>query len=233
MTVAFRVDPTPAKEWLAGLFANQLPFATSLALNETAKDAQNAIRAGLKERFTIRRAWVEQGITIPRFSDKMDRPMSVTIQVDPERSFLAKFEGGGVKYGSEAQPIAIPAPAIRPAFVDLPPLALYPKNLGLVARKDVTGIKPPRAHITKRGVLEIQGKRRTFVLTTDMFGVNVPGVYQRTGPGKHDFQLLWAYKPQIPIPAKLDFVETAQATVDAKWGPRFNAAFDRAVRTAK
>lgn len=233
MTVAFRVDPSPAKEFLAGLFRNQIPFATSLALNQTAKDAQDAIKTRLRNVFTIRRAWVAQGITIPKFSDKNDSPMSVTIQLDPERSFLAKFEGGGTKYGTDEQPIAIPSTAIRPAFVDLPPLALYPKNLGLVARQDVAGKTAVRGKITKRGVLEIQGKRRTFVLTTDMFGVNVPGVYQRTGPGKHDFQLLWAYKPQIPIPQELSFVETAKETVDAQWGPRFNAAFDRAVKTAK
>ena len=231
--IAFRVDPKPASDWLAGLFANQIPFATSLALNQTAKDAQDAIRTKVRKTFTIRREWVVQGITIPKFSDKNDRPMSVTIQVDPERSFLAKFEAGGVKYGSDEQPIAIPSRAIRPNFVNLAPLALYPKNLGLVARHDVTGMKPVKGKITKRGVLELQGKKRTFVLTTDMFGVQVPGVYQRTGPGKHDFRLLWAYKPQIPIPQELGFVETAQQTINAQWGPRFNAAFDRAVRTAK
>lgn len=233
MTVAFRVDPTPASAFLADLFANQIPFATSLALNQTAKDAQNAIRARMRQQFTIRRAWVAQGVTIPRFSDKNDTPIAVTIQLDPQRSFLAKFEGGGVKYGTAAMPIAIPGKAIRPEFVDLPPLALYPKNLGLVARHDVTGVKNPRGRVTQRGVLEIQGKRRTFVLTTDMFGVQVPGVYQRTGPGKHDFQLLWAYKQAIPIPPKLGFVETARATIDARWGSRFNAAFTHAVETAK
>jgi len=233
MTVAFRVDPTPANQWLAGLFRNQLPFATSVAVNQVAKDAQDAIRQRLKSRFIIRKDWVTQGITIPRFSDKADSPISVTVQIDPQRAFLAKFEEGGTKVGSDAQPIAIPAQSIRPAVVDLPPLALYPKNLGLVARHDVTGVKQPKGRITKHDVLQLQGKRRTFVLTTDMFGVQVPGVYQRTGPGKHDFQLLWSYKPQIPIPQRLEFVKTAAATVAQQWGVRFNAAFDRAVRTAK
>lgn len=232
--IAFVVDPKPASQWLAGLFREQIPFATSLALNQTAKDVQAAERAHLTDAFTIRRPWVTQGVTIPKFSDKHDAVMSVTVQVDPTRSFLGKFEAGGAKYGSPDEPIAIPSVNVRPALVDLPPLSLYPKNLRLQPRHGVTGILAAQRHVTKRGVVQLQGKQRTFVLdAATMFGVRVSGVYQRTGPGKHDIRLLWTYKPRIPIPARLAFVPTAERTIIESWGPRFEAAFRRAVATAK
>ncbi len=228
-----RVDGRAAQTWIERLFADQLPFATSLALNRTAKAVQQAIRAHLAEAFTIRRPWVLQGITIPRFSDKRDVPMTVSVAIDPQRAFLAKFEAGGLKRGSATLPIAIPTTALRASFSAVPPLAFYPKNLRLVARRGATEILPAQSHVTRRGVTQIQGKQRTFVLDQTMFGVAVAGVYQRIGPGPHDIRLLWSFKQQIPIPARLRFEATALATVEATWPRAYQAAWEQAVRTAR
>lgn len=234
MNIHVRVDASAFRSWAKRQFADQLPFATSLALNRTAKAVQDAIRAGLRERFAIRRPWVVQGITIPKFSDKRDRPMQVTVAIDPGRAFLGKFEAGGTKVAhSPEEPIAIPTTAIRPSLQALAPLSLYPKNLGLMARRGVTGFIAARKHMTRRGVEQLQGKQRTFVLDFSMFGIRVPGVYQRTGPGRHDIRLIWTYKPSIPIPARLKFAETAQATVARAWPAQFQAAFQQAIRTAR
>ncbi len=228
-----RVQSRAAETWLERLFADQLPFATSLALNRTAKAAQDALRAHLQQHFTIRRPWVLQGIVIPRFSDKHDQPMRVSVQLDPARAFLAKFEAGGLKSGSPELPIAIPSTALRPAFTDVPPLALYPKNLRLLPRRDVTGILAAHTHISRRGVVQVQGKQRTFILDQTMFGVSVAGVYQRIGPGPHDIRLLWTYKDRIRIPARLHFGDVVAATVQSTWPSAYAAAFQQAVRTAR
>ena len=230
---AIHVDAAATQGWLEQLFTDQLPFATSVAINRTAKAVQAAIQAHMQQTFTIRRPWVLQGITIPRFSDKTDTPIAVSIEIDPKRAFLGKFEAGGVKTGSPTLPIAIPSTALRPDLSAVPPLALYPKNLGLVARRGVVGIRAPHSHLTKRGVLQTQGKARTFVLDQTMIGVSVAGVYQRTGPGKHDIRLLWSYKDRIPIPAVLRFAATAEETVRAEWPAIYQEAFAMAVRTAK
>jgi len=71
------------------------------------------------------------------------------------------------------------------------------------------------------------------VLTHQMFGVQVAGVYQRTGPGKHDFHLVWTYKAKIPIPKRPFFYEVGIKTVRARWGPNFTAAWEHALRTAR
>ncbi len=228
-----RVDGRATISALENLFRDQLPFATSLALNRTAKAVRAAIQESLERNFTIRRPWVLQGIVIPRFSDKHDSPMMVSIELDPSRAFLAKFEEGGVRAGTPELPIAIPSTWLRPAFADLVPRSMYPKALRLMARRDVTGILPAHRHVTKRGVTQLQGKDRTFVLDQTMFGVRVAGVYQRTGPGKHDVRLLWSFKDRIPVAARLRFHATALEAVQATWAQNYEAAFLLAVRTAR
>src|SRR5690349_13251347 len=113
MEIRFQVAGT--QSWLTSLFRDQLPFANSLALNRTGLAVQKAERAGISERFIIRRPWVTQGITIPRFSDKHDQPLKITIALDVTRAFLAKFEPGGAKTETAAGPIAIPSTALRPS----------------------------------------------------------------------------------------------------------------------
>lgn len=227
------VDTKALQTWANQQLASQAPFAISLALNRTAKSVQDTERAGLAQHFTIRKPWVPQGVMIPRFSDKRDVPMQVEIVVDKSRQFLWKFEEGGTKTGTPNTPIAIPSRAIRPGFTALPPLDLYPKNLRLLARRTADGVLPPKIHWTAHGVAQRKGKQRTFVLEADWMGVRVPGVYQRTGPGKHDFRLLWTYRARIPIPAALHFYEIAQETVKAAWPVHFAAAWQYAVRTAR
>lgn len=212
----------------------QLPFAISVAVNKTAKDVQIAQRAQMQASFIIRKPWVLQGVVISKFSDKSEATPTAVVGIDPTRSFLNKFEQGGQKVAANpALPIAVPTLFARPDRGGLVPLGLYPKNLGLAARRGVTGIVNPKGKVSKRGILQLQGKRRTFVLDLTMAGVQVPGVYQRTGPGPHDFRLLWAYKPSIPIPALLRFEETALKTVTDKWATNFSNAFERALATAK
>lgn len=121
----------------------------------------------------VRRPWVTQGITIPRFSDKHDQPLKVTIALDVTRAFLAKFEGGGAKTETAAGPIAIPSTVLRPSVTSLPPLSLYPKNLGLAARRGVTGIINPHGHVTRRGVVQLQ-LLATFAAMPDAYEAPQP-----------------------------------------------------------
>ena len=54
------------------LFRDQVPFATSLAINHTARGIQTEQRAGMRKRFTVRRAYVLQGVKFSKFSTKRD-----------------------------------------------------------------------------------------------------------------------------------------------------------------
>ncbi|MHC5059306.1 MAG: hypothetical protein ACYTKD_32025, partial [Planctomycetota bacterium] len=55
MNIELDTNAAQVSRTLRFLFAEQLPFATSKAINDTAKDAQKAQRAGMARRFTVRR----------------------------------------------------------------------------------------------------------------------------------------------------------------------------------
>jgi hypothetical protein len=229
-------DTQDAERFLDGLHRDQVPFAASLGLNQTAKDVQAAERVALQGSFILREPrFLLQSIRIPRFSNKNDPQLEVTVEIGPKASFLLKFQTGGEKVALDrALPIAIPSPALRPSPGAVVPRALYPKALRLVPRRDIKGVLPAQRHVTRRGVEQLKGKRRTFVLDpTIHFGVKTWGVYQRTGPGRGDIRLLWIYKQRIRIPQRFDFVPIGQRTAAARWPENFAQSFARAVRTAK
>lgn len=216
--------------------ATQLRFAVSLALNNTIKDVQTAIRSGLHQRFAVRQAgFIERGIMIERGDFATKEKLTARVSLAKRAGFLRKFEEGGVKTAFDpTTPIAIPSQNIRPTFEAQVPLAMYPKNLRLVPRRDVKGIRPARVHQTRRGVTQIKGKRRTFVLDPKHhFGVKTWGVYERTGPGRRDIRLIWTYKSKIPIPKRLQFVETARRVALERWPKNLGAAIARALATAR
>jgi len=231
-----RVDTSEAEAFLDGLYRDQIPFAASLALNRTAKDVQQAEQGELAANFILRQpAFILQSVRIPKFSNKNDSPMEVVIEIGEKGAFLRKFQAPGVKQALDpAMPIAIPSTNIRPNISDLVPLGLYPKNLRLVPRRGVTGIIGPKRHITSRGVVQLKGKQRTFVLDpAEHRGVKVWGVYQRYGPGPQDVRLLWTLKSRIPIPKRLDFVPVGERVVRERWPIRWAEAFAQAIRSAR
>lgn len=231
-----KVDTSEAVSFLNGLYAEQIPFAASLALNRTAKDVQDAERGELLANFVVRQPqFILGSVRIPAFSKKTDSPMQVTIEIGDRGGFLRKFQAPGVKQALDpTTPIAIPSTNIRPSFGDLAPRSLYPKNLRLVPRRGVKGILPAQRHVTARGVVQLKGKLRTFVLDPkEHRGVSTWAVWQRTGPGKHDIRMLWVYKTRIPIPKRLDFVPVGERVVRERWPIRWAEAFAQAMRSAR
>ena len=221
--------------WIQHVFSDQMPFALSLAINRTAYNVRDAIRSGIQHRFTIRRRWVVHGIQIPRGGRATKQKLEAIVELERRRSFLAKFEEGGVKRGSVSLPIAIPTEHIRPTPQSLPPLALYPKNLRLLERRDVSGFLAARTTLTRGNVRQWKGLRRTFVIDPWEHRADrqLWGVWQRFGPRRNQIRLIWAYWREIRIPPILKFYETGRRTIDAVWDRNFTAAFDRAIRTAR
>lgn len=237
-TIQIELDTnaTEIQRWMRAVFLDQLPYAMARAVNATAFDARDAIRRGIDERFTIRRPYVPRGVQIPPGGRATKQKPEAIVELDRRRSFLAKFEEGGVKRGSATMPIAIPTEHIRPVHTAIPPLSLYPKNLGLQERRDISGgFTAARTTFTRRGVKQWKGKRRTFVI--DPWEHNATpelwGVWQRRGPKRHQIRLIWAYRREIPIPPTLKFVETGRRTVNEVWDRNFTREFDRAIRTAR
>ena len=206
------------------LFRDQVPFATSLAINQTARGIQTEQRAGMRQRFTIRRAYVLQGVKFSKFSTKRD--LEAIVEIDPTREFLFKFEEGGT---------------VRPRGTRLAvPDEVRRGKTGVVSRV----MRPRRLEFERWGSgprAEVhRGKKRTFMIRRpDGTGA----ILQRLGrrgrkripgqrrPGK--LRMLFSFTPQAQIEPSLEFELTARTVFERSFASNFEASFDRAVRTAR
>ncbi len=215
----FRIDvDTNAAEVarsLRFLFRDQIPFATSKAINDTAKGIQAEQRKGMKKRFTIRRAYVLQGVKINKFSKKRD--LEAIIEIDPTRAFLFKFEEGGTTRPRGTR-FAVPD-EVRRGKTGVVSRVMRPSRLEF--KRWGSG---PRAEVHR-------GKRRTFMVRTpDGQG----GVFQRFGRRKSTkLRMLFSFTPKAEIEPTLEFELTAQTVFQETFTRNFEQSFDRAVRSAK
>jgi hypothetical protein len=210
-----RVDTSEAETFLDGLYKDQIPFAASLALNQTAKDAQRAIQTHVAGTFILRRAQfvLQETAKIPRFSNKNDPELAVEILATDRADFMRKFEEGIAKESIRGVSLAIPIGA-RLSRDEIIPKGIRPRALQL------------RAHRTASGKVQLKGKFRTFAIK----GL---GIFQRIGPALADIKLLYLFKKRVKTPAVLIFKQTAEKVIAAKWAENFAAAFARAIRSAK
>lgn len=214
------VDVTTNAQELAGamgrIMDDQLPFATSVALNRTAYEVRDAQRARLEERFTIRRRWVSWGIAVPERASK-DR-LSATIHVDPSRQFLIRHEEGGTFRPARSSRFSIPADAAT-------------TGTGLVRRSERPRAQGFRKVSEGPGVEVFQGQRRTFMIRrADGTG----GVFRRRGRGRaSEVRTLFRLRPRIDLEGQLGFHDTAERVYGEVFEKKFDEAWDRALRTAR
>jgi hypothetical protein len=248
MSVSISLDISKAVAWLKDKEQRQIPFALARATNMTAKDFQDAMRVGISRRFFLRKpGFILDSVKIQRGNFATSKgwktgggKFTATVSMGGEGSkharsgILVKFEEGGEKTSTDRyMPLIVPTSALRGSPAELPPLAMYPKNLRLVERRGVDKVLPARIHVTKRGVEQLKGKRRTFVLDpTKHIGANVWGVFQRYGPRRSDVRLIWRYRTRIKIPRRLQWRATAQAMVPARFAANFRTALAEALRSA-
>ena len=189
------------------VFLDQMPFATSQAINATAKAFQAEMRGRLRDIFTIRRDFfADRSIKIKPFATKDSLSATVSIDSPAGRSdIFGKFEDETEKLalgGSVAVPTEhVPRTGSGIIRKDWRPRRVLDRNF-----RD--GF---RAFITERA----GGKRAIFFDEGDRI---VP--------------LYWLV-PSVDIEPELEFVDTATKTVNRVWEREFVSAFDRATRTAR
>ncbi len=93
-------DVAKATEYLSDVAAQHIPNAAAKALTRTAFDARDAVRAGLPERFNLRRPWVSRGIGVTPA-----KPRTLMAEVWSRDHFMALQETGGTKTGKIAIPV--------------------------------------------------------------------------------------------------------------------------------
>lgn len=230
------VDTNAAEvsDFMRSLFADQVPFAVATAINRTARDFQDAQRDLMRDRFTIRRPWVLQGVKINRGDFATKTKLEARVHIDPARDFLVKFEEGDTKRPRGSR-IAVPQEARR-------------TKTGVVSRTQ----RPRALKFVKWGegakAVVFRGEKRTWMVQRKGGGGEI---YQRIGrrrAGKtrtgrqmrrdagsrlSTTRRLFIFTPEADTPDTLNFEETARRTVQDRFDANFSDAFDRAVRTAR
>jgi len=204
--LTINVEIEPLIESITALEREQVPFAASRTVNALAVLVQDAIRTGLRERFTIRQDYaLRYGIKIPRFAKKGDHPIAAQVVIPEAFDYLWKFQTGETK---------VP----RGANLAITDSSAFPE------RSAPRGKRPRDLGLGEDG----RGSDRTFVIESGA----VPGIYQRTGPGKRDIRLLFHFARSAPTPV-FDFYDVANRTVQANLQPVFQREFTNALATAK
>jgi hypothetical protein len=216
---------------LAGMISGltqQLPFAYSVALNNTVNDAQAAVRAKLRGEFILRRPdFISRTIYIgPADRARKDR-LSATVRINPERNFLAKFEEGEDKQARAGKSLAIPI--------------MREQSPMLIIRKgDPLSLARLFQSIEKRKGRVFKGRRKKGESAPINFGRvwithNSKGTFilERLRPGRGGNRVLYWFRQSVPIDERLHFVSTARDAALASWDNNFSAALDRAIATMR
>ena len=224
------VESAGAERLLAAA-TGQLPFATSLAINNTAKDFQRVQIAGMFQRFTIRRpTYARRAVKIKPFATK--HKLEARVSIDPpggKPQVFGRHEEPGVEH-PEGRHFTIPV-EVRRTGAGIVSKRDRPRNFGFV--KIGSG---PKAEVWK-------GRRRTFMIRYHGGG---GVIYQRTGPrggggsrsvgsqGRdRNLKVLFRLVEFARLEDRLQFVDTGQETVRKKFDANFAAAYERALRTAR
>lgn len=177
-----------------------------------------------------------------------------------KRTFLSIFETGGLRPKSrQAKRIAVPitgGPA-RPTFAStIPPewtwggmhFVAYRGGKKVVrkgkrkSRLDQTAFdEAGQVHVpTDRTPTQWKGRNRTFIAVgavsqeaQDAGESGTGGVYQRTGPGKHDVRLVYLFQKPMQLKPRLHWMQTAQQVANTWFGEEMEREAANAVARSR
>ena len=132
MNLTVKFDTTQIEKAL-GELKSELPYATSVAINNTLVDVQTANINHMRDVFTIRReAFLKRSVKITRFAKKTDLTGTIEIaDVGGKRTadIFTKFERGGTKTATQGRNVAIPSSQVKPSKSGIIPKSRRPANL--------------------------------------------------------------------------------------------------------
>lgn len=247
MQMIIRVDHAPLLYGLRDADRRQVPFALRWAVNALAREAVDATKAAIQQRFTASGPGLKfllnhvvvlapgsryGRIHLPAGTD--GRYSAFVGVIPPEGkgqfaswnryrgSLLAMMEQGGATPGPRDVGGVVgygryPIPIARLGARPRMELRLWPINLGLQSRQSIAG---------GRSVAQIKGKRRTYVVQIR------PGesiVFQRFGRGRDDTMPLFYAEQQTQLPARRFFFPTAVRVVSERFALHAQAALTQAI----
>jgi len=249
MDIIVKTNAKEVSDSLRSMFQDQIPFATSQALNRTALDFQKVQRSHQRMIFVVRRpTWVDRAVKITQFSKKALLEAIIAVAPPGERAdILAKFEEDTKKTPLSGRSVAVPT-----RYVPKTPAGIIRK--GWRPSDLLGGAKTGSSHkaLPGGGMLlgnEVtRGQKRTFLIRKpDGSGTLFMRIEEEAaarkkkagadGVRRHlkDKELvpLYQFVPSVGIEPELNFEENAQDTVQRRFEENFAAAFNAAVEGAR
>ena len=223
MNVSVEFPAEEVSRYAAKVFDDQMPFATARALNGVALKFQGNQRERQYQVFTIRRKqFADRSVKIKPFATKIRQEVRVAVDSPGGRSdIFGKFEDQTSKTPFRGKSIAVPTTNVPRTAAGVIRKGWRPKDLLDGAAQHGVG----RVFQSKGNVY--RGKKKTFL-------VRKPGgkgtIFERDGA---ELLPLYQLVPRVRISPDLQFVDTANKTVNAEWVNQFGIAFDRATKTAR
>jgi hypothetical protein len=211
--------------------SEQLPYAYSLAANQTINDAQKAIQATLPERFILRRAdFISHTIYRKPGQDFATKTNLVAaVRVNPDRDFLAKFEDGGQKTSTTGKSLAVPI------FREDDPRIIIGRGDPLSVQKLFDAIATRKGHTFKGRKKRGQPGPQQINFGRVFIAKNEKGTFilERQSSGSGGTRVLYWFRKSVPIKDQLHFDDTAMAAALEHWEENLYAAIDRAIGTSR
>jgi hypothetical protein len=200
--------------------ANQLPFATSLALNQTARDAQLALKAQTSIAFNQPTAFTRSAF---RYSKSTKTSLVAEVFNSPDRPFIGTQTFGGRRRWKDYEGFirGLAASSGQP----LPPGKLLPTSLAQNAAGN-----PKRSLFAQIQSNLSTTDRGGFFIGTPRGG-STPGVYRRSRLRLFPYFIVAdnepTYQPRFP------FERTANASIARTFPTHLSKAIDRALASAR
>ena len=191
---------------------DQLPYATSVAINLVSAAAMRQMREDLPKRLDIKQSWVLSGFKILTAATK--KTLVAYVGIDPSRSFLTWFEKGGEREPLHGMYNWIPNAEVFKNKVIRTSNPLYPGNIRLDNGVDVrNNIYMIRRNTSVPLVLQYNdGKRKS------------------KGVKQGESRLLYTLVKKSTMPLSLQFYDTVNKVIMRDWGSIATIAVTRSLK---
>lgn len=241
--ITVKADTSSALRALTELASNQVPFATSLALNRTAQHVRKTMVGQMDTVFDVPTPFTKNSLYI-KAATKSSLVAYVQVKDKQKRYLLPEIEGGarGQK-GFENLLIragimpsgwfALPASGQKlNQYGNVPPGTVAKILSQLQASRDSLQNEPASKR-TKRNRKLPQG-RYFAIKVGDTSGLR-PGIYERKGLAAHSgIEPIFTFTPKAPkYKKRWDFYGIAQQIAVDRYPIEFEMAIDKAIATAR
>jgi hypothetical protein len=205
MEASLKRDIDKVTRQLRGIARDQIPFATSLALNQVAKDGQRRAQRQMRLDLDRPTPFTVRGVRHLR-SNK--RNLYAEVYIQPDQAEYLKYQIRGGRRTPRNKAIKVP-------------VQIKLNKYGNIPRTKINTL-------LKSGKVFIASKYDNNPRTKHL----QPGIYRRVAKGEQ-VQLLVAFENEAQYTKRYDFELTVIREVKARITPAMRQAINRALATAK